>query len=131
MEIGQRVADAARLFGGGARSFDNSLVRGEGDERRQARRRNCLDDRRRVDARDRSIRLGAVGSGEHGCPDPRHHKTCKRQPPLATKAWGGTEKAELRMNVLGREHGTTYPDASHPAAFMGGNPDVQHAERAD
>lgn len=30
MEIGQRVADAARLFGGGARSFDNSLVRGEG-----------------------------------------------------------------------------------------------------
>ena len=55
---------------------------------------DILDDRRRVDVRDRSIRLGAVGSGEHGCPDPRHHKTCKRQPPLATKAWGGTEKAE-------------------------------------
>jgi hypothetical protein len=35
------------------------------------------------------------------------------------------------VNVLGREHGTTRPDASHPAAFMGGNPDVQHVERAD
>ena len=56
-------------------------------------------------ARNRRIQIGPAGSGHHGCPDPCDNKTRKRQPQPATKAWGGTEKAELGMSELGRGHG--------------------------